>query len=119
MSGRSDLVLGELVELLADALAPRVAELLAPTLLAASPEPQPSPRLVSIDELVELLPPGRSWRRWIYEHAPRGDIPGAVKVANRWFFRLDETMPWLEGRSETSAGLDVAGHGAYDRHGPG
>jgi hypothetical protein len=97
MNGHTGAPLEQLVALLAEALAPRVAELVAEELRSApAPAERVQAALVSIDDLLALLPPGRSWRRWLYEHAPRGGVPGAVKIAGRWYFRAGETVPWIE-----------------------
>ena len=87
-------VLNTLVELLADRVADRVIERLKTTL-----EPRAnSDRLLTLDELVGLLPATKkpqTWRRWLYEKLRRGEVPGACKLGGSWFFRPDTTLEWL------------------------
>jgi hypothetical protein len=110
-----ELLLAQLVELLAAALAPQVAELL---LAARDPSPTdglPSRRLLMIDELVALLPAGKNpqtWKNWIYQKTRFGQLPGCYRLGGRLFFNPDETLPFLltQGKAATNAaGLDVCG----------
>jgi hypothetical protein len=107
-------LLAQFAELLADMLAPRLAAELADQ--AATPTPAaPTRRLLTLDELVELLPAGKSpttWKRWIYERTRRGQIPGAHKIGGRLFFDPEHTIPWLTGGPVS--GLDLAGEQSLD-----
>ncbi len=53
------------------------------------------PALLSLPEAAEELAarmPAKTaaqWRRWLYEATPRGRVPGARKVAERWWFPPD------------------------------
>jgi hypothetical protein len=109
-----ELLLRQLVELLADALAPRLAALLENHAAAPPPDGLPSRKLLTIDELVALLPAGKkpqTWRNWLYQKTRFGQVPGCYRLGNRLFFNPDETLPWLlnPGTSaDTAAGLDLS-----------
>lgn len=53
------------------------------------------PALLSLseaaDELAVRMPDktAEQWRRWLYDATPRGRVPGARKVAERWWFPAD------------------------------
>jgi hypothetical protein len=90
------LLLEQLANLIATALAPKLAAQLAATQPTA--EPPRSARLLTIDELVAQLPTGKkpeTWKRWIYERSRRGQIPGCHKLGGSLFFDPDQTLPWL------------------------
>jgi hypothetical protein len=108
------LLLGQLVELLADELAPRLADLLAER-QPASADDRPSRRLLTLDELVNLLPAGKSaatWKAWLYARTRRGLVPGCCKIGGRLFFDGQQTLSWLfPGESgAVPAGLDLSGN---------
>jgi hypothetical protein len=107
--------LDRLAELIADALLPRLAAELARQ--TDTPQPGlPSRRLLTLDELIELLPAGKSaktWRGWLYQRTRLGQVPGCHKVGNRLFFDPELTIPWLlhgppGGRRRP--GLDLPGN---------
>jgi len=82
-SGDAAVLLGQLVELLADALAPRLAQLLATPLAPTATDGPPSRRLLTIDELVALLPGGKrpaTWKSWLYQRTRLGQVPGCHKL---------------------------------------
>ena len=86
------------VALLAEALAPRLAQELAlrapPSTAAASP----TSRLLTLDELVSELPPAKrpqTWKRWLYERTRRGEVPGCVKLGGMLFFEREPALAWL------------------------
>ena len=90
----ADVVLEQLVELLADRLAPRVAAELA----AMQPSTPTASALVSLDDFVAQLPAAKSattWKRWLYDYLRRREVPGAVKLGGSWFVDPSEAMPWL------------------------
>jgi hypothetical protein len=103
------LLLSQLVDQLADALAPRLAE----SLLAQQAQPVAMPasrRLLTIDELVSLLPPGKrpqTWKAWLYERTRHGQVPGCHKLGGRLFFDPEHTIPWLTGNNQSR--LDLTG----------
>jgi hypothetical protein len=112
MSTRSEpLPLEELLdrfaELLAAALAPRLAAEFAHQ---AAPAAEPSTRrLLSLDELVAQLPAAKSartWKRWLYERTRKDQVPGCHKLGGRLFFDPEQTIPWLTGTSDSR--LDLA-----------
>jgi hypothetical protein len=102
------LLFSQLVEQLADALAPRLADLLADG--QPGPTVPASRRLLTIDELVALLPAGKkpqTWKAWLYQRTRLGQVPGCHRLGGRLFFNPDETLPWLTGP-------DNAPKGAHD-----
>lgn len=109
------LLLSQLVELLADALAPRLAELLTPHQAGAA-EASPGRRLLTIEELIALLPAGKrpaTWKSWLYQRTRLGQVPGCHKLGNRLFFDAEQTLPWLLNpatRAESADGLDLSGN---------
>jgi len=127
-SGDAAVLLGQLVELLADALAPRLAQLLAIPVAPAATDGPPSRRLLTIDELVALLPGGKrpaTWKSWLYQRTRLGQVPGCHKLGNRLFFNPDETLPWLLNpgtNADSGPGLDLSGeqslHGQAMPHEP-
>jgi hypothetical protein len=108
-------LLNRLAELLANALAPRLADQLATQ--AATPAPAaPTRRLLTLDELIDQLPAGKSpttWKRWLYERTRHGQIPGAHKLGGRLFFDPEQTIPWLTGANNER--LDVADKQSLDQ----
>jgi hypothetical protein len=101
-------LLDRFAELLAAALAPRLAAELAHQ---AAPAPPPTTRrLLSLDELVAQLPAAKSaqtWKRWLYERTRRGGVPGCHKLGGRLFFDPEQTIPWLTGNNDSR--LDLPG----------
>ena len=90
------LLLAQLVDQLAAALAPRLADLLTDR-QPASAAPA-SRRLLTIDELVALLPAGKkpqTWKAWLYQRTRLGQMPGCHRLGGRLFFNPDQTLPWL------------------------
>lgn len=57
-----------------------------------APAPPATATMLTLDEFAADLSrrmPARTvrqWRKWLYDAAPRGRIPGARKVAARWWF---------------------------------
>lgn len=93
------------VVLLADALAPKLAEQLSlrRTPISARPD-SPAERLLTLDELVALLPPAKrpqTWKRWLYERTRRGEIPGCVKLGGMLFFEREHALDWLRTGATT------------------
>ena len=84
----------------------------APTRRGARP-PAPRPhdpavptaaRLLTLDQLIAELPPGKppqTWKRWLYERTRRGEIPGCVKLGGMLFFEREPALAWL--RAGTTA----------------
>jgi hypothetical protein len=107
-------LLAQLAELVAEALAPRLAAQLT-TGNAGSERLPLTRRLLTVDELVALLPAGKtakSWRNWFYQRTRHGQIPGCHKLAGRLFFDPDQTLPWLLNgapRAPSRLGLDLLG----------
>ena len=89
----------EPVVVLVDALAPRLAEELSSRIPApATPAPEPTARLLTLDELVAELPQAKrpqTWKRWLYERTRRGEIPGCVKLGGMLFFEREPAIAWL------------------------
>jgi hypothetical protein len=89
----------EPLTVLADALAPRLAEELSSRIPAtATPDPAATARLLTLDELVAMLPPAKppqTWKRWLYERTRRGEIPGCVKLGGMLFFEREPALAWL------------------------
>jgi hypothetical protein len=102
----------QLVDLLADALAPRIADLL--TVRQQPPtDCVPTRRLLTIDELVALLPAGKkpqTWRAWLYQHTRHDAVPGCHKIGGRLFFNPEETLAWIlpATSADTAAALDLS-----------
>ncbi len=87
------------VTVLAEALAPRLAEELSNriprTAVSARSE---TACLLTLDELVAELPPAKrpqTWKRWLYERTRRGEIPGCVKLSGMLFFERESALAWL------------------------
>jgi hypothetical protein len=98
----------ELIDRLADAI---VSRLLAALAQQAHPVGPPARRLLTLDELVALLPTGKTpatWKRWLYQRTRHNQIPGCHKIGNRLFFDQQQTLPWLTGSPNTT-GLDLPG----------
>jgi hypothetical protein len=106
--GQEDIsaLLDYLVDLLADRLAPRLAEHLNRD--PSAPDPAlTTARLITLDQLISLLPPSkpaRTWKSWLYQHTRRGRVPGAVKLAGRLYFDPDQTLNWLQQGAPTKTG---------------
>ena len=87
----------EVVTMLAEALAPRLAQQLS-NAVAPSSEEAPTARLLTLDQLVAELPPAKrpqTWKRWLYERTRRGEIPGCVKLGGMLFFEREPALAWL------------------------
>ncbi len=87
------------VTVLAEALAPRLAEELSNRIpRTAVSERSETARLLTLDELVAELPPAKrpqTWKRWLYERTRRGEIPGCVKLGGMLFFERESALAWL------------------------
>jgi hypothetical protein len=85
------------MDALADALARRLAQRL--TDLPSTPAATTARRqLLTLDDLVEELPPAKrpqTWKRWLYERTRRGEIPGCVKLGGMLFFEREPALAWL------------------------
>lgn len=110
-----------LLEQFADLVAARLAHHL--TAQTAPQADVPSRRLLTLEELIALLPPGKkatTWRAWLYARTRHpGQVPGCHKIGNRLFFDREQTLPWLldgAANGDTPAGLDLAGKESL--HGP-
>lgn len=94
--------LDELAELLADRLTEKVAARLAANHAAAWNHGAGSGD-ETLDEFVKRLPrckPAKRWRRWMYEHLQRGEVPVpevAYKAGNLWLIRPEKGLAWFEG----------------------
>jgi hypothetical protein len=101
-------LLEQFAELLAAALAPRLAAELASR--ANQTGPVPTRRLLSLDELVAQLPAAKSaqtWKRWLYERTRYGQVPGCHKLGGRLFFDPEATIPWLTGNNQSRLDLNA------------
>jgi hypothetical protein len=89
----------EPVMVLADALAPRLAEELTHRMPPTRPlEPATTARLLTLDELVAELPPAKrpqTWKRWLYERTRHGEVPGCIKLGGMLFFEREPALAWL------------------------
>jgi hypothetical protein len=88
---------------LADALAPRLAQELSQRIPTAA-GPAPTARLLTLDQLVAQLPPAKppqTWKRWLYERTRRGEIPGCVKLGGMLFFEREPALDWLRAGATT------------------
>jgi hypothetical protein len=87
------------VTVLAEALAPRLAEELSSRIPRATiTEGAPASRLLTLDELVAELPQAKrpqTWKRWLYERTRRDEIPGCVKLGGMLFFERETALAWL------------------------
>jgi hypothetical protein len=93
----------EAVTVLAEALAPRIAEELS-RIPSPIPKPATAARLLTLDELVAELPPAKrpqTWKRWLYERTRRGEIPGCVKLGGMLFFEREPALAWLRAGATT------------------
>ncbi len=100
-------LVGQLVELIAAALAPKLAARLAPSQLSATETP--SSRLVTLDQLIDQLPRGKkpeTWKRWLYERTRRGQVPGCHKLGGTLFFDSEQTLPWIVNAGRPHAPAD-------------
>jgi hypothetical protein len=89
----------EPVTVLADALAPRLADELSHRIPSTGVlESVTTARLLTLDELVAELPPAKrpqTWKRWLYERTRRGEVPGCVKLGGMLFFEREPALSWL------------------------
>jgi hypothetical protein len=93
------------VAVIADALAPRLAEELSHRIPSRASEPSSTARLLTLDELVAELPPAKrpqTWKRWLYERTRRGEIPGCVKLGGMLFFERETALAWLRAGATAS-----------------
>lgn len=93
------------VALLAEALAPRLADELSARMRAPAGEQVATARLLTLDELVAELPPGKrpqTWKRWLYERTRRGEVPGCVKLGGMLVFEREPALAWLRGGAAIS-----------------
>jgi hypothetical protein len=93
----------EAVTVLANVLAPRLAQELSRR-IPRSPEPASTARLLTLDELVAELPPAKrpqTWKRWLYERTRRGEVPGCVKLGGMLFFEREPALAWLRAGATT------------------
>ena len=93
----------EAVTMLAEALAPRLAQQLSHA-VAPSSEQTSTARLLTLDQLVAELPPAKrpqTWKRWLYERTRRGEIPGCVKLGGMLFFEREPALDWLRAGATT------------------
>ena len=97
-------------------LADLIAERLAQRLASQQPTVRelPSRRLITLEELVALLPSGKrpgTWKGWLYQRTRlHGEVPGQHKLGGRLFFDPDHTLPWLLNHAPAGPekpGLDV------------
>ena len=101
-------LLHQLAEVVAEQLAIRLAA--QPAAIAVE---APTRRLLTLDQLLEQLPAGKSpktWRSWLYQRTRLGQVPGCHKLGNRLFFDPNLTLPWLlnePATRPTAAGLDL------------
>lgn len=89
--------------MLAEALAPRLAQQLSHA-VATSSEQTSTARLLTLDQLVAELPPAKrpqTWKRWLYERTRRGEIPGCVKLGGMLFFEREPALDWLRAGATT------------------
>ena len=94
----------EVVTMLAEALAPRLAKQLSHA-VAPSSEQARTARLLTLDQLVAELPPAKrpqTWKRWLYERTRRGEIPGCVKLGGMLFFEREPALEWLRAGATTA-----------------
>ncbi|NUT56838.1 MAG: hypothetical protein HOQ03_12755 [Thermoleophilia bacterium] len=94
----------EAVTMLAEALAPRLAQQLSHAVAPLS-EQAPTARLLTLDQLVAELPPAKrpqTWKRWLYERTRRGEIPGCVKLGGMLFFEREPALEWLRAGATTA-----------------
>jgi hypothetical protein len=99
-------LLDQLAALLAEALAPRLAAQLAESSPPEAGQP-PLRRLLTLDQLVEQLPPGKqpaTWKRWLYQRTRSGQVPGCVKIGGRLYFDHEQTIAWLTGKTVDLSG---------------
>lgn len=90
----------EPVLVLADALAPRLAEELSRRLPQTPSGEATTARLLTLDQLITELPSAKAphtWKRWLYERTRRGEIPGCVKLGGMLFFEREPALAWLRG----------------------
>jgi hypothetical protein len=89
----------EPLTVLADALAPRLADELSSRIpTSATPDPSATAQLLTLDQLVAVLPPAKppqTWKRWLYERTRRGEVPGCVKLGGMLFFEREPALAWL------------------------
>ena len=116
----AQLLLAQFVELLADALARRLADTLGdrPPTVA---ELVPSRRLLTLDELVALLPAGKkpkTWKAWLYERTRHGQVPGCHRLGGRLFFNPDQILPWLTSPDLAKERPHSAGEGGQGLDSP-
>lgn len=95
----------EALDRLAEMLAPRLADELSARLPAPAGEQAATARLLTLDQLVAELPPGKrpqTWKRWLYERTRRGEVPGCVKLGGMLFFEREPALAWLRTGAATT-----------------
>ena len=93
------------VALLAEALAPKLAQELSSRIPAPLDQAPSSARLLTLDQLVAELPPAKrpqTWKRWLYERTRRSEIPGCVKLGGMLFFEREPALAWLRAGATTT-----------------
>jgi len=88
----------EALDRLAEMLAPRLADELSVRMRAPAGEQAATACLLTLDELVGELPPGKrpqTWKRWLYERTRRGEVPGCVKLGGMLFFEREPALAWV------------------------
>ena len=107
MTDRTSAALEQLVSAIADELAPRIAEEVAHRLeLPQQNGGLGTEGLITLDQLVEQLPPAKSpatWKSWLYERLRRREVPGAVKLGGSWFFDVERVRSWIEAGAPSEA----------------
>jgi hypothetical protein len=104
-----------LLERLAELLAAKLVPHLQPAATNANEASPPSRRLLTLEQLVQLLPPGKkpgTWRAWFYGRTRLGQVPGQHKIGGRLFFDPEQTLPWLLNQAACGPqrpGVDLAG----------
>ena len=93
------------VALLAEALAPKLAQELSSRIPVPLDQAPASARLLTLDQLVAELPPAKrpqTWKRWLYERTRRNEIPGCVKLGGMLFFEREPALAWLRAGATTT-----------------
>ncbi len=71
-------------------------------MMKSTPPPStPLPRLLTADEVAELL---RTTRKAVYSMIERHQLPGVTRIGRRLLVRADELLDWLDQSRTPSAG---------------
>jgi hypothetical protein len=111
-------LIARLATLIARELGPRLTAELARQQGAHRPSAR---RLLTLDELVQLLPAGKkpaTWKAWLYQKTRLGLVPGCHKLGGRLFFNPNETLPWLLNpatNGDIGPGVDLSGKQSLHR----